>query len=843
MNMFGLQTQTEPCFGVAHIAMQSMLAKKIADYDQRNERMRSTKPVELVNQVKQAEEKRLVSKHLLSTEDQMLLEVPVYLQAVKLCQQAYMHQEFFPEGKAPLIQDATSALELVASVSTSNLKNVFSGCYKQAGLEVYCQTLREEIIKFQKPCALILTSGRHAITLGYDILTDEWLLADAYPSPTKRIKDNAALAKDIVSAFSTNEVATFSTAPYSNLEHEAALQNMVDEWRNHTGMKEIHTVNKENATLWKDSHNATWLYVAAQCGDDEKAQTLLEFGADANVEFKDKSTPLFVSVQNRNRKMTALLERFNANSSQPGVANITPTELKTRPGIYHAIGFHTEEHEEIGNAAETLGIDGNPLAELDVYQVSGPDVTQPHPALQQVTFAELVAMPDYFEIIHGAISDHTNLDQTDAERIGQFTKAFNKMARSKHLDKTVDELDEATRQGNINVYEQTAADVACCGVRYLKLIKENFDHFAPDAWFAYKAGHQKALEMAKIAYTLRDTPVEATKYLETAYAMDGFACHFVSDNFSAGHLRTPRRKLVEQFGATIGGALSGNIHDEDCAFGIEVQNARGDKWTCYGDGNLNTQENAKTKAMVMELVKSSAKEIYHAFLTGEILTSDKFAAKTIIPKPIDDIDPDLDKLFKLGPQPLTTQMPLFIVRDEKIHVRSDLKSRACTEYKELTMLQAIIIAVRIRAGASPALPHLHQNVDPAGIQSPSIEDLEIFRVNIERVLQEFIRYSPVKAFFERARDSHNAAIGLQQTITSSKLEDIPRKLYDFFIINTQSTKLEKELATFIQMFAERLGHTRGIHSRIEILDFLGEELGLQPLMIEEPARSHVFSCC
>ena len=58
MNMFGLQTQTEPCFGVAHIAMQSMLAKKIADYDQRNERMRSTKPVELVNQVKQAEEKR-----------------------------------------------------------------------------------------------------------------------------------------------------------------------------------------------------------------------------------------------------------------------------------------------------------------------------------------------------------------------------------------------------------------------------------------------------------------------------------------------------------------------------------------------------------------------------------------------------------------------------------------------------------------------------------------------------------------------------------------------------------------------------------------------------------------
>ena len=68
-------------------------------------------------------------------------------------------------------------------------------------------------------------------------------------------------------------------------------------------------------------------------------------------------------------------------------------------------------------------------------------------------------------------------------------------------------------------------------------------------------------------------------------------------------------------------------------------------------------------------------------------------------------------------------------------------------------------------------------------------------------------------------------------------------MYDFFIINTQSTKLEKEMATFIQMFAERLGHTRGIHSRIEILDFLGEELGLQPLMIEEPARSHVFSCC
>ena len=404
-------------------------------------------------------------------------------------------------------------------------------------------------------------------------------------------------------------------------------------------------------------------------------------------------------------------------------------------------------------------------------------------------------------------------------------------------------LDEGVRQGDINVYEQTASDVACCGIGYLNLIKSNFDHFAPDAWYAYKAGHQKALEMAKIAYRFRDTPLEASKYLETAYAMEGFVCHFASDNFSAGHLRTPRRKLVEQFGATIGGALSGSSHDEDSAFGIEVQNARGDKWTCYGDGNLNTQENAKTKALVIELVSTSAKEIYNVFLTGEILKSEQFAAKKLIPKSLDDLDLDLDKPFQLSFRPITKRMPLFIVRDEKIHVRSNLKNTTCTEYKKLTMLQAILVAVRLRIETGATPPHLHPNEDPIGVQCATIKDLEILRESIEGLLAKFIGYSPAKAFFVRARHSHNAANILHQTIILSKLEDIPRKLYDFFAGNTKCTQLEDKMATFIQMFAERLGHTSRIHSRAQILDYLGEQLGLQSFLIEEPVNTRMFGWC
>ncbi|MDZ4326306.1 MAG: phospholipase, partial [Pseudomonas sp.] len=71
--------------------------------------------------------------------------------------------------------------------------------------------------------------------------------------------------------------------------------------------------------------------------------------------------------------------------------------------------------------------------------------------------------------------------------------------------------------------------------RYLKLAANNADHFAEWALLAYIAGHTAALQQAVIAHNTADD-----QSLELAYALNAFADHYLTDLFSAGHLRVPR---------------------------------------------------------------------------------------------------------------------------------------------------------------------------------------------------------------------------------------------------------------------------------------------------------------
>ena len=72
--------------------------------------------------------------------------------------------------------------------------------------------------------------------------------------------------------------------------------------------------------------------------------------------------------------------------------------------------------------------------------------------------------------------------------------------------------------------------------RMLNLAAENYDHFQPQAVEAYLVGHQLAIEKAREAS--RETNAEnKKKKLMEAYSMDAFACHYLTDSFSGGHIR------------------------------------------------------------------------------------------------------------------------------------------------------------------------------------------------------------------------------------------------------------------------------------------------------------------
>lgn len=160
--------------------------------------------------------------------------------------------------------------------------------------------------------------------------------------------------------------------------------------------------------------------------------------------------------------------------------------------------------------------------------------------------------------------------------------------------------------------------------RYLKLALNNQDHFAPFAERAYAVGHQLALEQAITAHHS-----QRREDLELAYAMDGFACHFLSDLFAAGHQRTPRNELaLKATPGTIGSLLAGYMHNEENSQGLPVHNKRGDHWRAYGDFFYFSPVNQTNRGLLHEALQQSVDEIFAAYRQGEAPPS---LVSTIIP--------------------------------------------------------------------------------------------------------------------------------------------------------------------------------------------------------------------
>lgn len=161
--------------------------------------------------------------------------------------------------------------------------------------------------------------------------------------------------------------------------------------------------------------------------------------------------------------------------------------------------------------------------------------------------------------------------------------------------------------------------------RYGNLQSENFDHFGTDAVTAYQAGHGVALNLAKAAGTQSDATAK-TRMLTTAYAMNAFSDHFLSDLFSGGHIRTPRRGLRAEKGAGfiskyLTDALALYMHNEDCKNGVTVVNARGEQWIAYGDRYYLDTIDTDNKTRVDHAVQLSVDEVFAAFAQGTIPAS------------------------------------------------------------------------------------------------------------------------------------------------------------------------------------------------------------------------------
>ncbi|HEX7816396.1 hypothetical protein [Dyella sp.] len=194
--------------------------------------------------------------------------------------------------------------------------------------------------------------------------------------------------------------------------------------------------------------------------------------------------------------------------------------------------------------------------------------------------------------------------------------------------------------------------------RYLQLANVNWDHFGACAVACYLAGHAVACDTAAGGDYMR------------AYAMEAFACHFLTDLFSTGHLRTPRKALHTANPAS--DLCAQRMHDEDSYNGLVVHNQKGNTWIAYGDKRLNDPPNQLNYTMAQAAVTLSLNEVISAL--GSKNPSAPNAALNLIP--------NLD--MATNAQDTANWSPLYVLDNTGAPlVRDTLSDLRCREWTSL----------------------------------------------------------------------------------------------------------------------------------------------------------------
>lgn len=299
-----------------------------------------------------------------------------------------------------------------------------------------------------------------------------------------------------------------------------------------------------------------------------------------------------------------------------------------------------------------------------------------------LTYGQVVALGgDFYGIPDQPICDGA----TAAERVQRFTAAFNSLAvlpAAKDearqilavMQKEIVAANQAIRDGKQphEAYDAlgdtlseewnkiTGGGSAVSALfplgRYLKLAANNADHFGEWALAAYTAGHTAALQQAVLAGKTADD-----KQLELAYAMNAFADHFLTDLFSAGHVRVPRKQVAAVVTPSdLGSLITRFMHDEDSKFGLNVSNAQGDHWHSYGDKRYFDSVDHRNRQLVKLAVQRSADEIFSSYLGGSLPAPASYAALKVAP----DLDAAKSGNFS----------PLFVAKGNQVLRRSDVNN-------------------------------------------------------------------------------------------------------------------------------------------------------------------------
>lgn len=387
--------------------------------------------------------------------------------------------------------------------------------------------------------------------------------------------------------------------------------------------------------------------------------------------FDDLFTEKGIAISANNPHL--VLHIADAHSDVEPVTALPGKALKGKPQLR----FEGGEHTAIGDNTLLRFVENAEPVLAQNVQLHLPNGFAP-------TYGQVLALGGDF---YGVVDQPINDGATPVDRLQRFNAAFDSLAvlpASKAeatqilavMQKEIDAVKQAIRDGKqpheaYDALGDTLSEewnkITGGGSfvsalfplgRYLKLAANNADHFGEWAKLAYIAGHTAALQTAIAA---RATQNE--QQLERAYAMNAFADHYLTDLFSSGHLRVPRKAMAAAVTPSdLGSLVTRFMHDEDSKFGLKVRNARGDQWRAFGDKRYFDATDADNRAQVNQAVQASADEVFAAYLSGTLLAPSTFAAL--------QRTPDLSAVLTLA----NNFSPLFRVEGGKVLRRKDVNN-------------------------------------------------------------------------------------------------------------------------------------------------------------------------
>lgn len=219
---------------------------------------------------------------------------------------------------------------------------------------------------------------------------------------------------------------------------------------------------------------------------------------------------------------------------------------------------------------------------------------------------------------------------------------------------------------------------------YFKLAFYNFDHFGEEAKTAFLTGHKLACDLATKASLEKDFKIKSN-LLKEALLHLLFACHYLTDLFASGHVRTPRKQILNHLVSSqvtnpsidinakpdlanislvnivLAGIFARKMHDEDNKNGVLVrfENPRDKNWLSFGDNNYYHPKNSDNAALACKTVLIALTDLVLAY-NQKTTQIDKTNLSNYVPT---DKDAGNEQAGK---------MPMFHVKNNQLIGRGDI---------------------------------------------------------------------------------------------------------------------------------------------------------------------------